>query len=334
MGTRSGHFHPFICIAAMAGALLGCGSNVPPAGLDPAPLPPEPVAEEVRPACPNLEALPAGDRVWFLHQEGVMRSVRVRVPVGYTPEKAWPVVLNLHGYTSSAEEQEGYAGMSAVADEGGFIALHPQGVNASELGVFYNENFRSWNAGPCCGVARDRNVDDVGFIRNVLDLVAESLCVDPKRVFSTGLSNGGFLSHRLACELSDRIAAIAPVAGVNGMDPCTPPRPVSVMQFHGTSDVLVPYEGNSTFPSVAQTMEGWAARNGCDPTPMETFNEGDTRCETWSGCDEEASVVLCTVDQGGHTWPGGSVPSAGGKTTQDIDATRAMWEFFKQHPRR
>jgi polyhydroxybutyrate depolymerase len=141
------------------------------------------------------------------------------------------------------------------------------------------------------------------------------------------------LSHRLGCELSDRIAAIAPVAGVIGVDSCEPTRPLPVIQFHGTSDTLVPYEGStiSGYPSVAETIDGWAERNGCAGGDLELVSEnGDSRCEQVPGCPDDAPVMVCTVEDGGHTWPGGTPVPILGKTTQDLDANAVMWELFSR----
>jgi polyhydroxybutyrate depolymerase len=146
------------------------------------------------------------------------------------------------------------------------------------------------------------------------------------------MSNGGVLAHRLACELSDRIAAIAPVAGVLGVPDCAPARPVSVLQFHGTLDTLVPFAGNASFPAVAPTLAAWAARNGCDEHGVEILRQGDSRCTSWPGCDDGAEVVLCVVDGGGHTWPGGQPLPALGHTTSAISATDLAWSFFERHP--
>jgi polyhydroxybutyrate depolymerase len=211
--------------------------------------------------------------------------------------------------------------MGEKSDAAGFIAVHPLGTGSS----------KSWNGGACCGEAASKPVDDVQFVRDLLDEVATRICVDDKRVFATGMSNGGFLSHRLACELSDRIAAIAPVAGVLGVKTCSPKRAVPVMHFHGTADSLVPYAGNADFPSVEEMMAAWAARDGCASTPATSFEKGDTKCRTWSGCATGSLVTLCTVDGGGHTWPGG-LPIPTGKTTTAISATDAMWTFFVDHP--
>jgi polyhydroxybutyrate depolymerase len=235
-----------------------------------------------------------------------------------------PVVLNFHGFTSDEKQQQLLSGMNTKSDVAGFIAVHPRGTGVP----------LSWNAGACCGQASMEGVDDVRFVREMLDRLETELCVDGKRVYATGMSNGGFLSHRLACELSDRIAAVAPVAGVLGVSRCTPPRAVPVMQFHGTLDPLVPYNGEPVkgFPSVATTIDGWAARNACSPEVIESYRKVDTHCATHNKCPGDATVTLCTVDGGGHTWPGGlPVPSLG-HTTSYLSATDAMWEFFASHP--
>ncbi len=140
-----------------------------------------------------------------------------------------------------------------------------------------------------------------------------------KRVYVTGMSNGGFMSQRLACDLSDRIAAIAPVAGNNVTTSCVPTRPISVMEFHGTADSTVPYSG--TGPTIA----AWVDRNGCDSSPAVTFDSGNARCETYNGCDGGVEVTLCTITGLGHAWPG----AFGG--TSDISATDAMWSFFERY---
>jgi polyhydroxybutyrate depolymerase len=147
------------------------------------------------------------------------------------------------------------------------------------------------------------------------------------------MSNGGFLSHRLGCELSTRIAAIAPVAGVMGIPTCTPARPVPVMHFHGTLDPLVPYSGGSPlgFPSVPVTNDGWAARNACTGSAQQTYQKGDATCMTHDQCAGGVSVTLCTIDGGGHTWPGGLPVPVLGKTSTDISATDAMWDFFQKY---
>ncbi len=263
----------------------------------------------------------ANDRRWTLTHDGRERTFVVHVPPGYSPSAATPVVLNFHGRMSSASQQIVLSEMNAAADRHGFVAVHPEGVGAT------------WNGGLCCGTAMSQDVDDVGFTRAMIDRLASELCVDERRVFATGLSNGGYMSHRLACELADRIAAIGPVAGPNATTSCAPSRPVPVMHFHGTGDRIVPYDGFAGQLSVRATMEDWARRNGCSAGPTTYFTNGDARCEEWTGCQADATVRLCTIDGGGHQWPGGNSIPFLGPNTNDISATEAMWEFFVAHPR-
>ena len=273
-------------------------------------------------ACAPDAAIPeSGERT--LSFGGRERTYILHVPPGYQPEPT-ALVLNFHGFTSNAEQQEFYSVMSETADREGFAVVYPQGTGTVP----------SWNAGACCGTAVTDAIDDVGFTSELIDAVAAELCVDESRVFSTGFSHGGFFSHRLACELSDRIAAIAPVSGVMGIDECDPGRAVPVLHFHGTADGLVLYNGGgvSGFMSVEDSTTGWAERDGCTGERQVSFDEGDALCERWDSCDQGAAVELCTIDGGGHTWPGGRVPAAAGKTSTDISASDRMWEFFSQHP--
>jgi polyhydroxybutyrate depolymerase len=272
--------------------------------------------------CSGLEDQPV-DSEWTIASDGVDRSALVHIPPGYDPTIGTAVVLNFHGFQGNADQQAGLSQMTADADDAGYIVVYPEGTGFVQ----------SWNGGACCGTAASSDTDDVQFASDLIDELGRRLCVDPDRIYSTGMSNGGFLSHRLGCELSDRIAAIAPVAGVIGVDSCEPTRPLPVIQFHGTSDTLVPYEGStiSGYPSVAETIDGWAERNGCAGGDLELVSEnGDSRCEQVPGCPDDAPVMVCTVEDGGHTWPGGTPVPILGKTTQDLDANAVMWELFSR----
>ncbi len=304
------------------------------AAIDPAPEPvPLPAPEAPEPAPEALFTCEgrtgaAGAQVLTVAHDGLLRRVLLRVPESYDPSAGTMLVLNFHGFTSADWQQELLTRMGDAAEERGFIVAYPQGVATS------------WNAGDCCGTAWVDGVDDVGFVRAVLDRLESEWCIDPRRVFATGMSNGGFFSHRLACELSDRVAAIAPVAGVLGVDACRPPREVPVFHFHGTDDLLVPYEGGTpvvhelgagvVFRSVTDTLSHWAAHNRCEGEPIATMHEGDVTCVEWTGC--EAVTRLCTVDGGGHTWPGGLPIVFLGHTTTHLDATSAMLDFFEANP--
>ena len=295
----------------------------------PGPAPSEPPVEAPPFTCEGKTGVDGRRVISFMH-DGLLRTTYLHVPDQYEPTEGTMLVLNFHGFTSADWQQALLTGMGEVAEERGFIVAYPQGVAAS------------WNAGDCCGTAWTDSVDDVGFVQALIERLAEDYCVDPRRIHATGMSNGGFISHRLACELSDTIASIAPVAGVIGVDPgeCAPERPMPVWQFHGTRDPLVPYEGGTpilhdlgvgvVFRSVADTLEHWATVNGCSLERSQMIVEGDTTCVAWADCD--APTRLCTVDGGGHTWPGGLPIPFLGRTTNDLDATRQMVAFFEDNP--
>lgn len=278
-------------------------------------------------ACDGRTGQPL-DQTLTLTFGGVSRTVDVHVPKNYDPKKPSALVLDFHCYGGDEKQEQGLTHINEKADAAGFVSVHARGTGG----------LLSWNAGACCGDAKTTGVDDVGFVRAMLDVLDATLCLDPKRIFATGFSNGGFLSYRLACELADRVAAVAPVASVLGITSCAPKRPVPVMHFHGTSDPLVPWGGDPSlgYPSVLDTHAGWAKRNGCGSTTKEIYRKGDTHCDTYDGCPAGVAVTLCTVDGGGHTWPGGfaALGPGNGKMTTDISATDAMWDFFVTHPMR
>ncbi len=264
-----------------------------------------------------------GDVVWTITSGGLPRVVNVHIPANYDPARGTALVLNFHGFTSDAPQEAILSLMNDKADSEGFIVAYPYGTGTP----------LSWNAGACCGTAASSGVGDIQFVRDILATASDKLCVDPARVYSTGMSNGGFLSHRIGCELSDKFAAIAPVAGVLGVPSCSPARPMPVMHFHGTSDPLVPYGGDPSlgFPSVMDTFQGWANRDGCTGVPAQTYSNGDATCQTYAQCAGGAEVTLCTIQGGGHTWPGGTPVPSLGLTSTDIHATDAMWTFFAAH---
>jgi len=272
--------------------------------------------------CTGLST-PPGDEERSLEHDGTTRTFQVHIPPSYQPGVPMPLVFNFHGRTAemfgvASVQQESVTGMYAKGDEAGFIVVNPQGL--SEV-----DGSQTWNAGQCC--TTDASRDDVGFVTAMLDSLTSDLCVDERRIYSAGLSNGGMLSHRLGCELSGRFAAIAPVAAYQTAGACNGGRPMPVISFHGTEDSFVA-------PSLSfLANKGWVERDGCNPEPVETFNNGDSHCDTYSGCSDGVEVVYCMVEGGGHTWPGGlDLSSFGfGYTTQDIIANDAIWEFFERH---
>lgn len=328
VGARDGGARDATLASADAGALWP--DAAPDAAVDAGPSPAFDAGPPPAFTCGG-KAGPSGTRTLVVQSGGVVRTTILHVPASLDPTKGATLVLNFHGFSSANWQQELLTHMTQAADERGFIVAYPEGVASS------------WNAGDCCGTSWVDAIDDVAFTRDLLDAIQADHCVDPARVFATGMSNGGFFSHRLACDLSDRIAAISPVSGVLGVDPgaCNPKRHVPILHFHGTADPIVPYGGGAPivpqlgvgvdFVSVAASMEAWRAKNQCAVTPTTFFQHGDATCVEWEHCTDGATTALCTIDGGGHTWPGG-LPIPAGKTSSDIDATAAMLQFFDAHP--
>jgi polyhydroxybutyrate depolymerase len=282
------------------------------------PEPPETASD----ACSGKARQPL-DGIWTIYVGRDARTFRLHVPSSYDPTAATPVVLNFHGFGSNGEQQDQLSGMSAKADQSGFVAVHPEGLGDPQ----------SWNAGNCCGFAQETNVDDVSFVNAMLDELEARLCVDPHRIFVTGMSNGAFFAERLGCELASRVAAIAPVAGVLVEPTCSPTRPVPVMEFHGTLDPLEPFEGDPAIglPSAPDDFADWAMRDGCPDELTQTYDDRDSECASFERCAEGTQVTLCTIQGGGHTWPGGEPLPWLGYTTPYLSATEAMWAFFQGH---
>ena len=271
--------------------------------------------------CPQA-VLTVGDHTVELMHDGLKRTALVHVPASADLDQPTPVVFNFHGYLNTPELQQTFSGMTPKSDEAGFIVVYPNGTETS------------WNAGDCCGNAAAKNVDDVGFVRALVAELQAQVCIDPKRIYATGMSNGGFMTHRLACEAADLFAAFAPVSAVNGMDDCKPSRPVPLLMFNGTADVLVIYNGGGnggTFISAPKTFDDWADRDGCMGAAIPNNMSGKSSCKTHDICDADVSVTLCTLDSMGHCWPGQPTCLYGTPNT-DMVANDMMWEFFKKYP--
>lgn len=268
------------------------------------------------------------------------RSYLVHVPPGYDGHEPFPVVLAFHGGGSNGLMMSRFCGLNDKADAAGFVVVYPEGTGP-------NENAQSWNGGNCCGYAMIEQVEEVDFVRTLLADLAGIAAVDQRRIYATGMSNGAVLSYRLASELSDRIAAIAPVAGPMGTDSCRPMRPVPVLHMHGTVDLFAPYAGGIgprsqsrvDFYSVDHSLQCWIRANGCAPEPQVTelpqrvADGTHVLRKVWGPGRGGAEVVLYLIEGGGHTWPG-RVPRLAilGKSTANLDANDVIWEFFQKHP--
>ncbi len=272
---------------------------------------------------------------------GMERSYVVHVPGSYTASRATPVILNFHGGGGNPNSERTISMMDQASERYGFIVVYPQGTGAK--GRLINPHGYTWNAGTCCGWAMENGIDDVGFTNAMLDALEQQFSIDKRRVFATGISNGAMMCYRLACELSNRIAAIAPISGTMGVTSCNPVRPVSVIHFHGTADMFAPYAGGrgprslpgESFQSVDQTIAFWLKRDKISGPPR-TVARGQAIGSYYGPGAEGTEVALWTIQGGGHTWPGGRFGILGkrflGELTQDISANDLMWEFFQRHP--
>lgn len=269
--------------------------------------------------------------------DGLLRSYIVHIPVGYNAKKTYPLVLVFHGGFGWAENIETHSGISQLADKNGFIAVYPNGIES-------NTNIRTWNAGDCCGYSSRKNIDDVSFVRQLVDSLEKTYSIDKTKLFATGMSNGGMLTSRLACEASDLFTAVAPVAGTLQISECNPIKKVPILIIHGTEDKNVPFAGGmgegiatqfNTFVSVMDSLSDWAKRNDCvgnqivESVPLLAKDGATIDKISYQKC--EASTILYRVNGGGHAWPGSS-PSGvlleSASPTQAMNATKVIWDFF------
>jgi polyhydroxybutyrate depolymerase len=261
-------------------------------------------------------------------QDGLTRTFSFYIPASYQAGKATPLVFNLHGYGSSGDEQEFYGDFRRIADTADFIVVHPDGT------FFPNTTRRFWN----CGLVGSSGVDDVGFIHALIDTLSKAYTIDEDRIYSTGMSNGGFMSYHLAC-VSNRFAAIASVAGSmttwTGAK-CQNANALPVMDIHGDADTVVSYNGRTGIWSIPDVINFWLQKNGLNaslvnqiPIPDINPNDGATALLTiYPGIYE---VQHYKVINGGHTWPGAFFII--GTTCQDFKASEVIWQFFNRYKR-
>ena len=317
-------------------------------------------------ATPQPTPLDQGKITEFtLEHGGRTRRYLVHEPLNAKTSTPLAVVLSLHGGSGNADAQVAISGLNLVADRRGFLVVYPEGTGPKLKGTTVG----SWNAGGCCPPANEQQVDDVGFIAAVLDDVTKNFTVDQRRIYVSGISNGAQMAYRLACDLSDRIAAIAPIAAQGVMPDCTPSRAVSVLHFHGTADPCALYDGGTcgscftkfmqetgisntprtwSCESVPSFMAKWRERNDCNDLPQVTTQQGGATCVTSQKCRGDSEVTLCAMAGMGHTYPGQqyqlpacATDQAGsvcqlylqtvGPVSNDLDANEKMWAFFQRH---
>ena len=274
--------------------------------------------------------------------DGVARNFIVYLPSGYNNSGKMPLIFAIHGGSGTPEGMINIANFKTIADRDKVVLVYPEGVQ------------KNWNDGRPTA-PNQLGINDVGFFNQMCDYMINNYSVDEKKIYATGISNGGFMSTRLGCELSNRIAAIAvnaaTIEATTIAPNCKPNRPVPALYIHGTTDPLVPFLGGQitaggtaggTILSHFQVIEKWVALNGCNSTPTITdlpdiANDGTTiKQRVYSGGANGSEVVSYVVLNGGHTWPQGYQylnEAIIGKTSQDMNACEVIWTFFKRFSR-
>ncbi len=266
-----------------------------------------------------------------IRSSGQTRKFLVYVPDTFNPNQPAPLVISIHGFVQWPNHQRSMTGWNDLADEKGFLVVYPRGTGFP----------LRWNSRPIDGDPELMNVELL-FFSDLIDDLENTYNIDKSRIYVNGMSNGGGMSDLLACEFSDRIAAIGGVAGayLYPREDCHPARPVPVIAFHGKDDKIVPYLGGPsarddqfTFPFVEDWAQNWAEYNSCASTPEKTHLTGEITRTSYADCAENARVIFYGIEGAGHTWPGGEKLPVwiAGFTTQDINATALMWAFFSNY---
>ena len=308
-------------VAVVLVATTGCDR----AGRDAAPA--APTTTTAAAACTGRPAATVGGSEGSIRVGDIDRTYLLHVPASYDATEPMPVVFNFHGHGSSAAVQMAYADFRPLAEREGFLVVAPDGQGTPRHFTLLG--------------ATATEADDVTVAVTLLDHLAEQLCIDRDRVYSTGMSNGGALSSVLACRAADRFAAVGAVAAMVFIPPCDDPAPIVGMM--GDADPVVPYAGgrvsccgNPNIPSVADTFASFGRTAGCDPAPEERRPSPSIAHRVWTGCDAATDVELYPIEGGGHTWPGSAFDTATrglGATSKELIATETLWTFFEAHPR-
>ena len=328
--------------AAAVGLLLAaCGSGSTHAtaprneATTRAPTHPAPSSAPATNGCGHATA--AGSATMRITVAGRSRTIIVHIPRGYTGTRALPLVLNLHGSGSTAAHQELLTGMDRTADADSFFVVYPQALIPDGAGFVWNIP-----GVPLIGGAPvpPGAANDEAFLEQVVATMRARTCIDPRRVYATGLSGGARMSSQLGCDAATTFAAVGPVSGLRLPAPCDAARPVPVISFHGRLDPIDPYNGNGqpywTY-SVPEAARRWAAHNGCASTAQLSEPAPGVTLTTYAACRRNAAVELYTIAAEGHEWPGGPglphrVTRVLGPQTDVIAANTVMWKFFTAHP--
>ena len=254
----------------------------------------------------------------LIEHDNIIRQFYIYLGSSYVSNS--PVLFSLHGYTSRALWNMNYTGFQSIADEFGFIVVYPQGTLLPATGQTH------WNVG---GWTTSSITDDVGFLNEVIDFLDDEYSINLKKIYSTGMSNGGYMSYKLACDLSSRIAAVVSVTGsmtVETVEGCNPSHPTSIAQIHGLEDSVVSYYGNAFSKPIEEVMDYWVDHNNCSSEPNTSDiggSNGGGIHDVYSGCDNQTSVELFLMTNMGHDWPT--------INDHDLQASTTIWDFLSKY---
>lgn len=284
--------------------------------------------------------LPSDDPTYTVNVRGRERTFIVHTPGSSSSARPMPVVLAFHGGRGSGQRMVNFTGFNKLSDTYGFIVVYPNGYQSS------------WNDGRGSTEAERAGIDDIAFVKAMIDDLGRRFTIDQKRIYATGVSNGGMFSNRLGCELSDQLAGIAVVIGPMPAPiapRCEPQRPISVLGVFGTEDPAIPWRGGEVqvgargpILGVEATIDLWVKKNACQsPAKIEALPtrvaDGTTvKRTTYGVCKEGRDVVLYTIEGGGHAWPpaGPAVREVAGRSSRNLDASQVIWDFFAGQPPR
>lgn len=273
-----------------------------------------------------------------LNVNGVDRKYLLHVPAKYDNKKPTPLLFAFHGGGGSMEHMASDQKYKQISksEENGHIVVFPNGYSRLPTG-----KFATWNAGKCCGEARTTNSDDLAFVKAMLVRVKSEYNIDSKKIYATGMSNGGLFSYRLACEMSDVFSAIAAVAGTDNTIECHQVRPISILHIHAQNDDRVLFSGGAGFEktkemvtefvSVNDSISKWVKLNQCPSPPKRVLSVKGAYCDEYSGCKSNAKVKLCVTESGKHSWPGGEKNRGDEAPSKAVSANDLMWDFFNRY---
>ncbi len=279
-----------------------------------------------------------GEYVFKLTVDGISRYYKLYVPKNFSTSLSLPLIFSFHGGGGdmNIQSDDKFYKLKSKADLENFLVIFPNGYSKFQSG-----KLATWNAGKCCGQAKDQKIDDIKFVKEIFNDLNSKIQFDKSNVFAIGMSNGAMMSYRLACELPDLFKAVGAVAGTDNTEICEPKKSISVMHIHAKDDDHVLYNGGigagavnkefiTDFKSVNKTIEEWKTRNKCSDEKKNISEGSGFQCFEYGQCASKTKVRWCVTDTGGHSWPGGEKPRSRKQNSKSVlSANDELWNFFR-----